>query len=200
MKKEKIIGIIVGVIIFIAIIVGMTYAWFVWQSDETNIGGTTTFFDVDYTNGAAINNSELVSSTDKSGGASTEVVIRKKSGSIDGIATLTLNITTLTQDADSLAEYGEVDFSAIKWEVYKSTNFESPWTYLNTPSYSGTLQGKGTTTGTSITLFDNETLNSSYTAYKIYIWANAEESTNGYIGTNLVSHITASAVQETPNQ
>ncbi len=197
MKKEKIIGIIIGIIIFIIIIAGMTYAWFVWQSETTAIGGSTTFFDVDYVSGAAINNNGLISSTDKTGGASTEVVIKKKSGSLNGIATLTLNITTLTQSANSLSEYGVIDFSAIKWEVYKSTNSASPYTYSNTPSYTGTLQGKGTSSGTTLTLFDNEALSENNVAYKVYIWADAELSTNGYIGTNLVSYITASAVQTT---
>lgn len=197
MKKEKTIGVIIGIIVFIAIVAGLTYAWFVWQSEATTIGGSTTFFDVDYIGGAAINNNELASSIDKSGGASTEVVIKKKNGSIDGVATLTLNITTLTQNADSLSEYGEIDFSAIKWEVYKSINSESPYTYSDIPGWTGTLQGKGTTTGTTLALFDNETLSDNNVAYKIYIWADAELSTNAYIGTNLVSYITASAVQST---
>lgn len=198
MKTEKTIGVIIGVIMFIVIIAGITYAWFVWQSDPTAIGGTTTFFDVDYISGAAINNSDLASSINKSGGASTEVVLKKKSGSIGGVATLTLNITTLTQSAQSLAEYGSVDFSAIKWEVYRSTNSTSPYTYSNSPISSGSLQGKGTTTGTSINLFENETLSDNNVAYKVYIWADSELSTNGYIGTNLVSYITATAVQTTP--
>ena len=34
MKKSKIIGSIIGVLIFIIMITGITYAWFTWRSNE----------------------------------------------------------------------------------------------------------------------------------------------------------------------
>ena len=40
MKKAKLVGTIFGVILFIALIAGFTYAWVSWQSDNINISGT----------------------------------------------------------------------------------------------------------------------------------------------------------------
>ena len=39
MKKAKLVGTIFGVILFIALIAGFTYAWVSWQSDNINISG-----------------------------------------------------------------------------------------------------------------------------------------------------------------
>ena len=49
-----VIGTIIGVLAFIALIAGLTYAWFTWTSGNTILGGTTECFTINYVNGQNI--------------------------------------------------------------------------------------------------------------------------------------------------
>lgn len=53
-KKVKVIGTVLGIILFCLLIAGFTYAWFTWESNKINVGGNTSCFDINYTKGNAV--------------------------------------------------------------------------------------------------------------------------------------------------
>lgn len=53
-KKVKLIGTILGVILFCLLIAGFTYAWFTWESNKINVSGNTACFDFNYTEGNVV--------------------------------------------------------------------------------------------------------------------------------------------------
>ena len=51
-KKVKLIGAIVGILLFVVCIAGVTYAWITWSSDNTRLSGKSGCFpDINYTKG-----------------------------------------------------------------------------------------------------------------------------------------------------
>ena len=48
-KKSKTIGIILGIIVFLILVGGATYAWLTWRSNNIAIGGSSECFNIDYT-------------------------------------------------------------------------------------------------------------------------------------------------------
>ena len=59
-KKVKLIGTIVGVLLFLLVIAGITYAWFTWRSSNINISGTTECFNIHYTNGQTLTDASTI--------------------------------------------------------------------------------------------------------------------------------------------
>lgn len=60
-KNVKLIGAIIGIILFILLIAGATYAWVTWQSGNTKIGGKSGCFpDINYTNGTSFNTNNIL--------------------------------------------------------------------------------------------------------------------------------------------
>ena len=59
-KKVKIIGTIVGIVLFIVLIAGFTYAWFTWESSKISVGGNTACFDINYTEGNLVTDDMLL--------------------------------------------------------------------------------------------------------------------------------------------
>lgn len=53
-KKAKLIGAVLGILLFCILITGLTYAWFTWKSNKINVGGNTACFDFNYIEGNAV--------------------------------------------------------------------------------------------------------------------------------------------------
>lgn len=64
-KKVKIIGTIIGIILFVILIAGFTYAWFTWESHKVNISGNTACFDINYTEGNLVTDDMLLVDANK---------------------------------------------------------------------------------------------------------------------------------------
>ena len=64
-KKVKIIGTIIGIILFAILIAGLTYAWFTWESSRINISGNTACFDINYTEGNLVTDDMLLVDANK---------------------------------------------------------------------------------------------------------------------------------------
>lgn len=58
-KKAKLLGAIVGILLFIVAIAGITYAWLSWQSSNTDISGKTECFVINYTNGQSLSTDNI---------------------------------------------------------------------------------------------------------------------------------------------
>lgn len=85
-NKAKLFGMITGVILFVVMIVGLTYAYFTWQSSDTNITGTSECFLINYVNG------QDISSVDLSAIDETEFINGNNITIMDGMALTTVSI------------------------------------------------------------------------------------------------------------
>jgi len=106
-NKIKFIGTILGIVLFISLIAGITYAWITWTSENINISGTSECFTVNYTKGQTINNASVIlfdeskiinnnKITIKNGMAITNVTAGLNSNcSISGNITISLTINNL---------------------------------------------------------------------------------------------------------
>lgn len=59
-KISKILGAIIGVMLFITLISGFTYAWFTWISPTINISGNTSCLNINYTEGNVVTDDLLL--------------------------------------------------------------------------------------------------------------------------------------------
>ena len=116
MKKSKLIGAIVGVILFSLLIAGITYAWYTWRSGDIIISGNTECFTVDYVKGKVLNNestilfdeSTIISNnqvTIKNGMAITSLTAALNSEcTIPGNINITMTINSLNEAFNSLGD------------------------------------------------------------------------------------------------
>lgn len=58
-KKVKLLGAILGIILFIVALAGITYAWISWQSNNTIISGDTQCFVINYSAGQSLNTNNI---------------------------------------------------------------------------------------------------------------------------------------------
>ena len=101
MDKKKLIGTIVGVIAFAALIAGATFAWLTQNASVTN--GSYNFgtmnFSVAYTKGTALTSVPILSAPTTSTAATLNVKANKVSGSAPGTLTIYLNTESSTTAA-----------------------------------------------------------------------------------------------------
>ena len=221
-KSKKIWGTILGVVAFILLIVGATYAWYTWIRNA-DVGTKTGIFDVQYNNdtgsGASLQGT-LSPTEDKTGGLSTWVNISKTSTSVSGNATLKLHITELTMggtcsitahETQTACESASGTWTAANpnkfhFAVYtggscSNTTYDTPtsceaanetWTPTELVGTEGTLEGA--VSGGDIILMSGIPLTETSTRYYIYVWldANAEDE---YSGSKVTGYISASATQ-----
>ena len=170
MEKHKIIGTVIGVLAFIALVAGLTYAWFTWQSGNTILNGTTECFRINYVNGQNISG-EITPSSDYTGGKTTTVEIGIDPSCAVG-GTGTIKLTTEESTTMNLSD------GAVKYAVYNGASEVS----------SGSV-----TSGT----IDLATVNltKSQVTYTVYIWVDGEITDNTYVGTSYSGYIHAIAEQ-----
>ena len=171
-EKHKLVGTIIGVMAFIALIAGITYAWFTWTSGNTILGGSTECFTINYVNGQNISG-EIIPSATYSGGKKTTVQIGiSPSCNIGGTATLKLTSDSSAGTAIDLTK------GAVKYAVYNG----------DTEVKSGNV--------TKDTM-DLATVNltKSQVTYTIYVWVDGAVIDNTYVGKTYSGYIHASAEQ-----
>lgn len=120
MNTKKIIAMIFGVILFVALIAGGTFAWLTFGTSivSTNVNTATAMnFLVDYTKGTAINDIPIVDSNlvTPSQTKSLAVVMKKHSNSADGHGSISLTTTT----TDILTTDG-----IVRWAICRDLTIE----------------------------------------------------------------------------
>ena len=170
MKSYKIFGTIFGVLAFIALVVGITYAWLFWTSGNTIIGGSTECFTINYVNGQNISGQITPSSTYTGGKTTTVQIGIDSSCNIGGSATI-----KLTTDNSSTINLSE---GAVKYAVYNSD----------------TLVSEGAITGETQALATVD-LTKVATTYTVYVWIDGEIADNDYVGKTYSGYIHVSATQ-----
>ncbi len=177
MNNKKVWGTILGVTAFIALVAGVTYAWFTWTSSNTVIGGTTGCFNIKYDKGADISGQELRPTSSYTGGASTIVKINIDSScNITGTATLYLN--TLSTTTVPLSASGALKYAVV---------------------HGGTKVADGTISAKSdLPILENIALTKAATAtdaYTVYVWIDGTIADNTYAGKVYNGYIHAKANQ-----
>lgn len=185
MKKSKIIGAIIGILIFIFMITGITYAWFTWRSNNIVISGSSKCFVIDYGVSQEIGSSDsfgTISIGDSHrNGAYAEVNFDVDDNCPDtkAIGTLYLNTNTTGTDENILT-------GALKYTVVKKTDTTSR---IVSEGY--------VTSANTITILDNIELSiesKDYT-YQVWVWIDSSLADNNYIGTQYSGYISAEAEQ-----
>ena len=175
MSNKKLIGTIIGVIAFAALISGATFAWLTYEVNVTGgtYNGASTNFVVNYTKGTDISDVPILTSPTVSTARSLVVSANKTSTSVDG----TLSIKLTTTSSDMLTTSGAIKYKACQGECADLT------------SNVGTVTASGT-----VEIFSGA-LQSSATSYYVYFWIDAETFSNDHVGKTYSGYISAEAQQ-----
>ena len=161
MEKHKVIGTVIGVLAFIALIVGITYAWYTWQSaDNTNISFTVGGVDVTFDAGADITSSKLRPVSTKEVGVEKGYAIEKTitaSSPVTAYLNLYLTLETLP---DGLKHESFI------WEIYKDNALVSKGNFKNNNQ------------GDKIRIASSQKIESTTSTYKLYIWIDGANYAN----------------------
>ena len=202
-KKKKLI--ILGVILLIIAISGITYAILTWQSGNINIGINTNCFTIDYTKGnnisgslKLINEEDLISNgkfTIKEGvGVSGVNIGIKSTCSIEGYGNILLNITNISNVFTTGDSKG-----ALKYAVLKNTSTITDPTQISTTSLlnqSFDIEKKGSiTTSNTLKLFTKQLSNTELYKYIIVIYVDNNLAGNDVTEGTFTGNISANAVQ-----
>lgn len=175
MSNKKLIGTIIGVIAFVALISGATFAWLTYAVNVTGgtYNGASTNFVVNYTKGTDISDVPILTSPTVSTARSLVVSANKTSTSVDG----TLSIKLTTTSSDILTTSGAIKYKACQGECADLT------------SNVGTVTASGT-----VEIFSG-VLQSSVTSYYVYFWIDAATFSNDHVGKTYSGYISAEAQQ-----
>ena len=207
-KKKKLI--ILGVIILILAISGITYAILTWTSSKINIGLTSNCFTIDYTKGQDISgNLKLINVGELFDGPGNFVIKEgmglsyanlgiKSSCTIEGYGSLYLNITTLS---DAFKEGGD-SYNALGYALLRNTSNLS-----NDKLTIENLKGQSfeiidikpiTNTGT-IKLVTEQLSNTELNKYLIVIFVDSVSAGNSITSATFNGNISADAEQSVPS-
>ena len=212
-KKIKTYGLVLGIVLFVLLIAGFTYAALNWRSSNIVISGNTECLDIESTKGSDITGEELLlldessiingnKITIKEGMVVTNVTAKIKSGcTIAGYMTLNLNVTSLnsafTSSGNStgalkyvVATYDPTTYPTVNASTLKDKSFDMDLNanYLNPHSI--------TSTGT-IKLKEKQLSTSETVSYLIIFYIDGDLADNdaANISDNFTTSITADVNQ-----
>ena len=187
MDKKKLIGTIIGVAMFAALIAGATFAFLTFTATVTNAtyNGTSMNFLVDYTKGTAITGLPQIVTATPSNTAHLVVNAKKHTNSVEGY--LTVKLTTTSTGTITTG-------GLVNWVLCKGACTQSDF---SDKKASGTI----TATSTISLWTDTEKIQADPgTDYYVYFWIDASKINNSHLteANNTYSgYIHASAIQET---
>ena len=202
-KKKKLI--ILGVIILILAISGLTYAILTWTSSKINIGLTSGCFTIDYTKGQDIsgnlkllNESDLISNnkfTIKNGiGISAVNIGIKSTCTIEGYGSIYLNVTNIS-DAFTTGD----SKGALKYVVLDNTSTittPSSVTVDSLLNQSFDIVSTGSiTSNDTITLLTKQLSNTEIYKYLVVIYVDNALAGNSITSASFTGNISADANQ-----
>ena len=212
-KKIKTYGLVLGIVLFVLLIAGFTYAALNWKSSNIVISGNTECLDIESTKGSDITGEELLlldessiingnKITIKEGMVVTNVTAKIKSGcTIGAYMTLNLNVTSLnsafTSSGNStgalkyvVATYDPTTYPIINASTLKDKSFDMDKndSLLNTDSI--------TSTGT-IKIKEKQLSTSETISYLIIFYIDGNLANNDAANTsnNFTTSITAEVTQ-----
>ena len=179
MKKAKFVGTIFGIVLFIALIAGFTYAWLSWRSNNIEMRGTTGCFNIDYGVSQQIGSDSVKESLEMTSiyteGLSAKVSLALKSTCSNVLGTATLYLNTSSASSNILN-------GALKYTVLNGD----------------TVIGTGViNTSDRITLINDIDISSTTpTTYTVYVWLDGSVADNSYANVSYTGYISAEAVSK----
>lgn len=186
LRKAKILGTILGVVLFVLAIAGITYAWYTWESGKIKISGTSECFTINYTKGQIINNESVIlfdeskiitnnQITIKSGMAITDVTASIDSDcSIAGNLAITLDISVLNEAYISGNSIGAFKYVVASYDP-------SIYTDITVAALSGSsfnIIESGSITSTQPITLVNQELSTSETGYLVIFYVDGDLANN----------------------
>lgn len=176
MDTKKTIGAVVGVIAFIALIAGATFAWFTASATVTNAtyNGTVCSYSLTVTGGNINTSLPLASST-----ASSDYFYAKTHTTIGAQGVM----STVTAKLASACSATSAGTATIRATISSGASTNCPLSYAvfsgSTTDYTGTPLAKGTITSASVkTLTTTSTLTTTDQTYKIWLYLDGDTITN----------------------
>lgn len=196
MDKKNIVKTILGVLLLIILVTGVTYAWFTWKSANISISGTTGCFDIVYDKGQDIGTEDspygLMPSCDYSGGASAEVTVNIDSAcTTTGVASINLKSNSFTL-YDGTNAFNRSD-KVLKYQVVEVTTETVDDVATTTETAIDGCTGYITSTS-SVSLCEVD-LSYTATTYKVYLYLDCNTVTTSYIGSTYSGYIQTVATQ-----
>ena len=208
-KKIKIYGVVLGIILFILLISGLTYAILNWRSSNITITGTSECLEVESVKGSNITGSDLLLLDESQVVNSNQITIRtgmvvtnitaklKSSCTLDGYLTINLKTTTLNSGFTSSGN----STGALK---YVLTSYDpSTYTTINTSALNGktfdiVTTGSITSTGT-LKIKEAQLSKDTTLAYLVVFYIDGDKANNdiGSNSTNFKTSIEATVTQGT---
>ena len=179
MDTKKVIGAIIGIGAFVALIAGATFAWLsntVGITNGTAALGTTNFY-VNYTKASNITSIKVTASPSPSTTTLAQVTAGLGSSSVPGTITIYLNRTST---ANAIVNNGFLKYSYCVGTCSGTTFADN----------TGTVG-----TGSKVALVSGEQLSSSAQNYNIYLWIDDSVDTSSIAGLKFAGNITATATQ-----
>lgn len=191
-EKSKIIGLIIGIICFILVVSGASYAWLTWRSNNIIVAGSTDCFNVNYPITSEIgtlqspaklryftsynrdNMNQLVANP-----LYAEVAL-SMNNNCNTTGTGTIYLTTDSTGTDNAVLGG-----ALKYTLTSVTNNEE--TVISTAAITSTSE---------ITLKNNisVTTSSGGTVYRVYVWLDGSIADETYLNKSYVGSIRAEVI------
>ena len=202
-KKVKTYGIVLGVLLFLLLALGITYAVLAWKSSNISILGNAECLDINYVKGNNISDeillfdeSQIINGnkiTIKNGMGLTNVTAGIKSNcTIDGYITINLNVSSLNSTFTSSGTSN----GALKYVLasYDSSTYTTIDTItLNNISFNILKKGSITETGT-IKIYEDQLSNTKTKGYLLILYIDGNLVTN-YTGDNITASLEAVVTQ-----
>jgi len=200
MERRKIYGTIIGVLSFVLLLVGVTYAYFRWTSTDNNtnvnlIVSKGLESSIVYNQGTSVletAGATLEAGFDYTDGINTTIEFWKKETSTKTIyGQISLEILNLLSATDTL-DTNIAKTDTLKWTITTYNVNDSTEVVVNTGSF------KGKSIGSKWAITQDFELNNYQTFYKIYLWIDlsAVDNTKSISGELISTEISAEAADQ----
>ena len=207
-KKIKIYGVVLGIILFILLISGLTYAILSWRSSNITITGTSECLEVESVKGSNITGSDLLlldsgvvnnnQITIRAGMVVTNITAKLKSScTLDGYLTINLKTTTLNSGFTSSGNStGALKYVLASYDPSTYTTIST--SALNGKTFDIIKIGSITSTGT-LKIKEEQLSKDTTLAYLVIFYIDGDKANNdiGSNSTNFKTSIEAIVTQGT---
>lgn len=189
MRTSKLIGSILGVLLFIALMAGITYAWFTWRSSDVNISGTTGCFNLDYDKGQDIGSAESpqgfgpVCNYNESVSATVTVGVNSACDAT-GVGSINLNTTSFTlYDGTNAFDHSDIA-NIFKYQVVSvTTDGSGVETETEIEGCNGSIPNSSTISMCEVDV------TSTPATYRVYVYLDCNYTTTAFIGATYAGYI-----------
>ena len=186
-NNKNVVRMIVGILVFIAVVAGTTYAWFAWKSSETNISGTSGCFDILYDKGQDIGSADsaypLRTACSYVDGANASVTISVDPGcSSTGTASINLNTNSFML-YDGVTNAFDRGQNMLAYQVVGVTTEGETTTETSIDGCSGYINSSSTVSLCEVNLSHTPT------TYKVYLYLDCNTTTTTLIGSTYSGYI-----------